>query len=70
MNLTELVSEFCAGHLGETVTATQLHQFVSGRVPCTPGSESRILRKLKDRGAVSYTVSGRNRNEYTITGVY
>ena len=70
MNLTELVSEYCAGHLGETVTATQLHQFVSTRVPCAPGSESRILRKLKNRGVISYTVGGKSRNEYTITGVY
>lgn len=70
MKLTELVSEFCAGHVGEVVTSAGLHGFVSSRLTCSPGSADRTLRKLRAKGAVSYTIGGKSRNEYTITGVY
>lgn len=69
MNLTQVVAEFCAAHVGETITAAGLHNYVSGKVQCSPGSESRILRELRKKGVVSYVVPNRQKGIYSITAV-
>jgi len=70
MNLVELVSEFAAGHVGETVTSAQLYNFISSRAECSPGSEARVLRGLRLKGIISYHVPNRKRGEYHITAVH
>jgi len=70
MNLTDVVAEFCAAHVGETITAAGLHNYVSGKVQCSPGSESRILRELRAKGIVNYVVPNRQKGIYTITAVH
>lgn len=70
-SLTTLVSEFCAGHLGETVKGNALHAFISKTYPdIAPDTPARILRLLRDRGIVSYTVPNRKKSEYVINEVY
>ena len=70
MNLTDVVSEFCAAHVGETITASGLHNYVSSKVACSPGSESRILRELRKKGVVNYVVPDRKKGIYHVTGVH
>lgn len=70
MNLMDAVSEFCAAHVGETITSTGLYNYVSAKVECRPGSESRILRKLRDLGVVSYYVPDRRKAVYHIKAVH
>lgn len=70
MSLTQVVAEFCAAHVGETITAAGLHNYVSGKVQCSPGSESRVLRELRKRGIVNYFVPERRKGIYHVTGVH
>lgn len=70
-SLTTLVAEFCAGHLGETVKGNALHAYISQTMPdIAPDTPARILRGLRDRGIVSYTVPNKKKSEYVIHEVH
>ncbi|MGL5935304.1 MAG: hypothetical protein ACRCZI_06735 [Cetobacterium sp.] len=70
MTLKEAVSEFCAANVGDTISAAGLYGYVSAKVLCSPGSETRVLRQLRDQGVVSYYVPERKKGIYHITGVH
>jgi hypothetical protein len=59
------VLQFATTYCGLTFHSSQLHQFVAARVDrVSPGSADRILRDLKQRGLLSYTVVNRARSLY------
>ena len=70
MNLAQAVSEFCAANVGETISAAGLYAYVIAKVVCSPGSETRVLRQLRDKGIVSYFVPDKKKGVYHITGVH
>lgn len=70
-SLTTVVSEFCAGHLGETVKGNMLYAYVVQRFPdIAPDTPARIMRGLRDRGLVSYVVPNKRKSEYIIREVH
>ena len=70
MNLAQAVSEFCAANVGETISAAGLYTYVTAKVVCSPGSETRVLRQFRDKGIVSYFVPDKKKGIYHITGVH
>ena len=70
MNLAQAVSEFCAANVGETISAAGLYAYVIAKVVCSPGSETRTLRQLRDKGIVSYFVPDKKKGVYHITAVH
>jgi DNA-binding PadR family transcriptional regulator len=61
------VLEFASLFCGVTFHAEQLHRYVSDRVgKVAPGSADRILRHLKQKGLVNYTVVDRARSLYRV----
>lgn len=70
-SLTTAVSEFCAAHLGNTVKGNMLYAHVIKSHPdIAPDTPARILRGLRDRGIVSYTVPNKKKSEYVIHEVH
>lgn len=70
MNLSQAVAEFCAANVGDTISAAGLYTYVAAKVVCSPGSETRVLRQLRDKGIVSYFVPDKKKGIYHITGVH
>ncbi len=70
MNLSQAVSEFCAANVGETISSAGLYGYVSAKVLCSPGSETRVLRQLREKGVVNYYVPDKKKGIYHITGVH
>lgn len=70
MKLSDAIAEFCAANVGETITAAGLYGYVSSRVLCSPGSETRTLRQLRDKGVINYFVPDKKKGVYYITGVH
>ena len=61
------IIDFCRSH--STFHADQLRQHVTRVVGnVAPGSADRILRDLRQRGVVSYTVLDRRKSLYSIGG--
>lgn len=48
---------------------TELTSFVGRHEPVAPGSPDRILRHLRSKGVLSYTVKNRRQSLYEITNV-
>lgn len=70
MKLSDAIAEFCAANVGETITAAGLYGYVSSKVLCSPGSETRTLRQLREKGVVNYFVPDKKKGVYYITGVH
>lgn len=68
--LKDLIAEFCAANVGETISAAGLYTYVTAKVVCSPGSETRTLRQLRDKGVISYFVPDKKKGIYHITGVH
>lgn len=60
----EAVLSFCRLYEGRDFNASQLHQWVEDRMRAAPGSADRILRDLRQRGDVMYTVLSRAGSVY------
>jgi hypothetical protein len=59
------VLQFATTYCGLTFHSSQLHQFVAARVDrVSPGSADRILRDLKQKGALTYKCIDRARSLY------
>lgn len=69
MTLVQAVSEFCAANVGETVSSAGLYVYASSKVLCSPGSETRVLRQLREKGVVNYVVPDKKKGVYHITAV-
>ena len=69
MKLSDAIAEFCAANVGETITAAGLYGYVSSKVLCSPGSETRVLRQLREKGVVNYVVPDKKKGVYYITAV-
>lgn len=66
----ETVKTFCRRHVGESFWGRELHEYVASSIPQTaPGSADRILRDLRQRGEVQYTVLSRGGSVYHIEWV-
>lgn len=50
-------------------TANELRAWVAARRPGAPGSPDRVLRLLRESGAVSYVVEDRARSRYRVLAV-
>lgn len=70
MKLSDAIAEFCAANVGETITAAGLYGYVSSKVLCSPGSETRTLRQLRYKGVINYFVPDKKKGIYHITGVH
>jgi len=70
MKLSDAIAEFCAANVGDTITAAGLYGYVSSKVLCSPGSETRVLRQLREKGVVNYYVPEKKKGIYHITGVH
>ena len=66
----EIVKEFCRDNEGEDFTGSQLHQFVADRMQTAPGSADRILRDLRQRGEIMYSVISRGGSTYHMDKVF
>lgn len=70
MKIADLVYEYAAAKVGQQITASELSEFVNARRPGTaPSSTDRILRSLRDTGAVRYALLSRSKSMYAISGV-
>lgn len=70
MKIADLVYEYAAANVGKEITSKELSEFVVARRPQTsPASPDRILRSLRDTGAVRYALLSRSASRYQITGV-
>jgi hypothetical protein len=65
----ECVLGFCRLYEGRSFTASQLHQWVDDRMTAAPGSADRILRNLRQRGEVQYTILSRAGSVYLCNAV-
>jgi hypothetical protein len=63
------ILDFCAARVGRQFHADELRCHVSARVgDCAPGSADRVLRDLRQRGAIEYTVLNRAASLYRVNG--
>jgi hypothetical protein len=61
----QLVVEFFdAINLGETFHAEDLHKFIDRRVKSAPGSADRVMRDLRRKGVIGYSVVNRRESLY------
>jgi hypothetical protein len=61
---------FCKRHVGELIRADDLRVFVTRNVgDIAPGSADRVLRDLRQRGVISYTVVSRRHSLYLVNRV-
>lgn len=64
------IIKFCQRHVGGTFRADELRGFVLANVgTCAPGSADRILRNLRQKGALDYTVIDRSKSLYLLRSV-
>ena len=68
--IAEVVQNYCAGikaTRGDAeFTANELRTFVAWHAESAPGSADRILRDLRKKGVVKYTVVDRRRSLYRV----
>lgn len=66
-----IVLRFCADRLlfGGLFRADELRDYVAESVPTAPASSDRILRQLKQEGAVDYEVVNRRGSLYRVLSV-
>lgn len=69
MRLSEVIYEFCAAHVGEKTTMKEISAHVQSKISVAPGSEARMLRRLRADGKLSYNVPDPKISEYLITAV-
>jgi hypothetical protein len=50
--------------MGGEFNGADLDRWVCGQAACTPGSATRILRSLRKKGLLNYTIANRARAEY------
>ncbi len=58
------VLQFATTYCGLTFHSSQLHKYVADRVDISPGSADRIMRDLKQKGLLNYTVVNRAKSLY------
>ena len=62
--------QFCSKRVGQLIHADDLRVFVSRNVgSIAPGSADRVLRDLRQRGVISYTVISRRHSLYLVNAV-
>jgi len=59
------ILDFCCAQVGQEFHADDLRRFVSQKVGlCAPGSADRVLRDLRQRGAIDYVCVSRSESLY------
>ena len=59
------ILDFCCAKVGQEFHADDLRRFVSQKVGlCAPGSADRVLRDLRQRGAIDYVCISRSESRY------
>lgn len=54
----------CRVDMGCEFNGAELDRYACGQACCTPGSATRILRNLRKKGLLNYTVSDRSKAMY------
>lgn len=67
--LTPAIVAFCRPRIGREFHADDLRAFVAGSVGCAPASSDRVLRHLRQRGVIGYSVINRRASLYRIDNV-
>lgn len=63
--LAPTILEFCREHVGKQFFADDLRKYVRHKVgSCAPGSADRVLRDLRQRGELEYSVVNRRKSLY------
>jgi hypothetical protein len=59
------ILDFCSERVGQEFYADDLRRFVIHKVGlCAPGSADRVLRDLRQRGAINYVCVSRSKSLY------
>jgi hypothetical protein len=59
------ILDFCATRVGQAFHADDLRQYVTHKIGvCAPGSADRVLRDLRQRGAINYVCVSRSESLY------
>lgn len=65
--ISEAIKDFCRRHVGQTFHADELRQHVRSCVgEVAPDSAGRVLRDLRQRGAIAYQVVNRAKSLYRV----
>ena len=64
------ILDFCAGVAGEEFHADDLRRHVTAAIGvCAPGSADRVLRHLRQKGALDYVVLNRKASLYRLIAI-
>ena len=68
--IAQAIISFCNARTGREFHADDLRQYVTAKVgACAPGSADRVLRDLRQKGAVEYEVINRAASLYRVRSV-
>lgn len=68
--IAHAIIAYCNARTGREFHADDLRQFVTAKVgACAPGSADRVLRDLRQKGAVQYEVINRAASLYRVLAV-
>lgn len=66
----DVVKEFCRERLNKSFTSEELRAYVIKHAPeSAPASSDRILRDLRQKGELSYTLLSRSESLYQVNSV-
>ena len=61
------ILDFCCARVGQEFHADDLRRFVTHKVGiCAPGSADRVLRDMRQRGAIDYVCISRSESLYLL----
>lgn len=66
--IADVILDYCSRRMGGTFRADDLRRYVDASVDggCAPASADRVLRDLRQKGAVNYTVLNRAQSLYQV----